>query len=65
MSRLYPVVDRLLDGNLAAELREQRADGRSFVAIAKWLRDEHGVDVSYETVRTWCSVAQADSEPAA
>lgn len=55
MSRLYPLVDRILDGHLADQLAEWRANGWSFQQIADELRDVHQVRVSDETVRGWCS----------
>lgn len=53
MARMLPLVDRLLDGRLAAELTLRRGRGDSFNGIARWLHDEHDVDVTAETVRQW------------
>lgn len=49
-----PLVDRLLDGTLEAELRRRRAIPDSFETIARWLIAEHDIDVSSATVRRWC-----------
>lgn len=56
MARLstFPLVDRILGGTLATELEKRRADGQSFDAISRWLLTEHDVQVTAETVRTWC-----------
>lgn len=50
---IFPLVDRILGGNLAKELSERRERGDSLIAIVHWLRDEHGITVSVETVRKW------------
>jgi hypothetical protein len=49
-----PFVERLLDGNLETELRRRRAIPESFENIARWLANEHDIDVSSATVRRWC-----------
>ena len=49
-----PFVDRILNGQLEAELRQRRAVPESFETIARWLIAEHGIDVSSATVRRWC-----------
>jgi hypothetical protein len=53
MARLFPVIDRIFDGNLRLRLDEWREQGWSFQRIANELRDEWGVEVSDETVRSW------------
>lgn len=53
MSRTYPLVDRILDGQLDEYLAQKRAEGMSFRAISLDLRDRYGVNVSDETVRCW------------
>lgn len=50
---IFPLVDRILGGNLAKELSERRERGDSLITIVHWLRDEHGITVSVETVRKW------------
>lgn len=51
---IYPLLDRLLDGNLAEQLRVWRTDERlSYDAICKRLLVQHDVDVSTDTVRRW------------
>lgn len=47
------LVDRLLDGNLDAELAQRKAAGATFEQIARWLEDDHDIKVSRETVRNW------------
>ena len=49
---IYPLVDRILDGKLAEELKRRRERGDSLLTIVRWLDSEHGVSVSVETVRT-------------
>ena len=50
---IYPLVDRILDGKLAEELKRRRERGDSLLTIVRWLDSEHGVSVSVEIVRTW------------
>ena len=57
---IYPLVDRILDGRLADELRARRSDGDSFQTIARWLEREHDISVTTETVRKWCADTSAD-----
>lgn len=45
--------DHLLGGRLDALLAQWRAEGDTLDQIVDRLRDEHGVDVSRETVRRW------------
>lgn len=49
-----PFVERLLDGTLETELRRRRAIPESFENIARWLANDHDIDVSSATVRRWC-----------
>jgi len=60
----YPLVDRLLDGTLAARLRTQRAEGLSYDEIAARLRDDGVVAVSGETVRQWCLALEPEQAAA-
>ena len=50
----FPLVDRLITGDLAKRLADWRADGQSFESIADLIRDEAQVTVSASTVRRWC-----------
>jgi len=50
----YPLIDRLLDGQLEDALRQRRTDGQSFADIARWLLTEHQLTLSTDTVRRWC-----------
>lgn len=52
---LFPLYDRILDGQLAAILTGWRAEGTSYEEMAGRLRDEHQIIVTSETVRRWCS----------
>lgn len=49
-----PFVERLLDGTLEPELRRRRGLPESFENIARWLANDHDIDVSSATVRRWC-----------
>lgn len=49
----FPLIDKILGGNLATELARLRGEGVSYDGIARWLLTEHGVHVSSETVRRW------------
>lgn len=55
----FPLHDRQLDGQLAAMLRQWRADGLSFRAIADRLASS-GVDVTAETARRWVRHLEAE-----
>jgi hypothetical protein len=48
------LVDLALGGTLDKTLTTHRTEGQSFDQIARWLATQHGIDVSGETVRTWC-----------
>ena len=50
----FPLVDRLIGGDLAARLEGWRKDDLSFESIADLIRDEAEVTVSASTVRRWC-----------
>lgn len=50
----FPLYDRLTGGTLAKNLASMRADGKTYLEIAVFLRNEHGIDVSLDTVRRWC-----------
>lgn len=49
----FPLVDRILDGQLRQRLNEWRSAGDSFETMAFRLRDL-GFAVSASTVRRWC-----------
>lgn len=51
---ILPLVDRILDGRLAEELRERRRRGDSYQTINRWLYGEHQIEVTTETIRKWC-----------
>ena len=48
-----PLVDRLLQGRLEQELKDRRAAGDSYAAIARWFAAEHDLEITPETVRQW------------
>lgn len=50
---IYPLADKALDGQLAARLRDGRAEGLSYYELRDELRKQ-GIAVSHETVRRWC-----------
>ena len=54
-----PLVDRILDGNLDALLKDWRDEGLSFDAISRRLLVEHSIDVGADTVRKWLAEATA------
>lgn len=49
----WQIVDLALGGTLEDDFGRMRAEGQSFDDIARWL-DTRGVDVTGETVRSWC-----------
>jgi len=57
----FPLVDRILDGQLAERLTEWRAAGDSYASIVYKLRSEHDVTVSIETVRRWLKALDAEA----
>lgn len=62
-TRIFDLVDRLMDGNLAAELLRMRAQEppETYERIARWLSTEHDVQVTAEAVRQW--VRDLPSQP--
>jgi len=55
---IHPLVDRILDGKLDAELLARRDAGDSYLTIGRWLDGEHDIQVTTETVRKWCQDAE-------
>lgn len=51
--RLLPLADRLVPGGVEQTLIAWAADGLSTDTMSDRLRDEHGIDVTRETVRKW------------
>ena len=59
------VLDALLPDGLDTFIRERRASGDSFEAIARDLHNNHGVPVSGESVRNWhADYESQDAHPA-
>ena len=55
--------DRIVGGKLETLLRSWRTvEGLSFESIARRLDRDYDVDVSGETVRTWCRTLGVDAE---
>ena len=52
LSRVFRVADSFLDGRLG-ELILTHRKSHSLHQTADWLREEHGVAVSWETIRRW------------
>lgn len=55
MSAQYRMADRLAGGHLRQVMADLRATGRSFAFVARELYANHGVEVTGETVRSWCN----------
>lgn len=51
---LYRLVDTLLGGQLPDRLRQWRAAGVSYAAMARLLSSDLDLDISDETLRRWC-----------
>ncbi len=47
------MADRMAEGTLAARLTAMRGTGDSWETIARVLYDEHGIEVTGQTLRTW------------
>jgi hypothetical protein len=62
-SRTYQLIEERLDGTLAEFVRNRRQPSTSWRNLAAEIHTLTGVDVSYETLRSW--FAESDSEPAA
>lgn len=60
-SSTFPLVDRILDGQLADLLTTWRGEGATFQDIAYRLRADHDIKVSIATVQRW--VEQVEAEP--
>lgn len=52
----FLMADRLTEGRLADILRETRAEGKSYEAIARLLHADHGVVVTAQTLTNWCDL---------
>lgn len=50
------MADELAGGNLAAILREKRAERKSLTRIARELHALHRIDVTPQTVGNWCDL---------
>jgi len=51
----FPLYDRILGGRLLAVLTRYRSDeGLTYAQIARRLEVDHDIEVTDETVRTWC-----------
>lgn len=62
---LFPLFDKLLDGNLEDRLRAARRRGASFDEIARSLHVEQPeLSVTGETIRQWCHRLGVDEEVA-
>ena len=64
LGRIYPLADRIYKGQLKQRLSGWRNEGRSHDAIA-FLLCTDGIQVSGETVRTWCRVLGVDKQAVA
>jgi hypothetical protein len=47
------MADRLMGGQLVETVHAYRRSGIAWAAIARLLHDQHGVEVSPETLRVW------------
>lgn len=62
MTATQKLADHLLDGKLSEYVLSRRARGDSWRRISNELRDDTGVDITYETLRSWYFAAdQADA----
>lgn len=64
LGRQYPLIDRILDGQLEQRLREARRDGKSFFSISNELARD-GITVTPQTVKNWCDALGIKPEDAA
>lgn len=53
MTATQRLADHLLDGQLGEYVLSRRAKGDSWRRIALDLRDDIGIDVTHETLRSW------------
>jgi hypothetical protein len=49
------VVDLALGGKLAETLKGMRDEGQTFDTMARTFTAVHGINVTGETLRTWCA----------
>lgn len=59
-SRTYQLIEERLDGTLADYIRNRRPPQATWRQLAAEIHDLTGVDVSYETLRTWFSERDAE-----
>jgi hypothetical protein len=55
------MADRMADGDLETILRRLRSEGVTHESIAHLLFADHGIEVTAQTVRNWCSAVDADA----
>jgi hypothetical protein len=63
MSAQYRMADRLAAGQLRDVMAAYRSAGRSYASVARELFAAHGIEVTAETVRSWCAALDIDSKP--
>lgn len=59
----YELIDRILDGRLAVELRKQRESGATYDEMVVTF-GTRGISVSRETLRRWCKELDIRAEVA-
>lgn len=52
-SRTYQLIEARLDGTLADYIRDRRPPQATWRQLAADIEEKTGVDVSYETLRSW------------
>ena len=64
-SRTYQLIEERLDGTLADYIRDRRPPQATWRQLAADIQEKTGVNVSYETLRTWFGDAERTEAGAA
>lgn len=64
-SRTYQLIEERLDGTLADYVRERRPAQATWRQLAAEIEEKTGVNVSYETLRSWFTADRTESGGAA
>lgn len=54
MSKVITAIDTVLNGRVASDIRARRGLGETYAQVTAAIADTYGVNVTAETVRTYC-----------
>ncbi len=59
---IFPLVDRIIGGDLADRLLQARTEGQTLRQLVMWLHDEHQIEVTDTTISRWYEAIDRDRE---